>query len=112
MTFWSVLVIFALVVIGVSARWNWWRPRKNGIPILMYHKVGNPPPDSKLKKLWVSADQLREQMSYLASHGYTPILFKDLYRHWDKKSPLPPKPVLITFDDGYANNFENALPIL
>jgi len=29
---------------AVSARWNWWRRLRPGIPILMYHKIGNPPP--------------------------------------------------------------------
>lgn len=108
------LVIAAVVVIvlALSARWNWWRPSKPGITILMYHKIGEPPPGSKLKKLWVSSDMFRQQMTYLQKNGYTPILFKDIYACWDKQTPLPKKPVLITFDDGYANNYELAAPIL
>ncbi|MBV9080968.1 MAG: polysaccharide deacetylase family protein, partial [Elusimicrobia bacterium] len=39
-------------------------------------------------------------------------VFKDLYSHWDKGTPLPAKPVLITFDDGYQNNYTEAFPIL
>src|SRR5687767_10307997 len=95
------LVLSAAAVaagLGASARWNWWRPSKPGIPILMYHKVGVPPANSQLKKLWVEPDMFRKQMAYLVKNGYTPIIFKDLYAHWDKQRALPAKPVLITFD--------------
>lgn len=101
-----------LAAAGVSARWNWWRPRVGGVPILMYHKIGDPPAGSKLKKLWVSAEKFRRQMAHMVDQGYHSITFKDLYAFWDKNIPLPPKPILITFDDGYANNYEQAFPIL
>jgi peptidoglycan/xylan/chitin deacetylase (PgdA/CDA1 family) len=107
-----IFTITAVVILALSARWNWWRPSKPGIPILMYHKVGVPPEGSKLAKLWVHPDMFRRQMDYLARRGYTPIVFKDIYAFWDKQTPLPKNPVLITFDDGYANNYELAAPIL
>lgn len=102
----------ALVVLGVSARWNWWRPRSTGVPILMYHKIGDPPPGSRLKSLWVSAREFRDQMTYLKVHGFTPVTFLDIAAHVDEGVPVPEKPVLITFDDGYRNNYENAFPVL
>ncbi|MFN0117903.1 MAG: polysaccharide deacetylase family protein [Elusimicrobiota bacterium] len=105
-------VIGILVFLGLSARWNWWRIPKKGIPILMYHKIGNAPEGSQLKKLWVSNEKFEAQMEYLKKQGYSPIVFKDLYQYWDKNVSLPEKPILITFDDGYANNYENAFPIL
>ncbi|SRR5258706_4257415 len=102
----------ALLGGAFSARWNWWRKPKKGIPILMYHKVGDPPTGSKLKKLWVSAAQFKNQMEFLEKEKYTPIIFKDLYNHWDGISPMPENPILITFDDGYQNNFAEGYPIL
>jgi len=51
-------------------------------------------------------------MSYLSEEGYHPVTFKDVYDHWDNVRPLPTKPALITFDDGYANNFIQGFPIL
>jgi len=104
--------LVSLVILAFSARWNWWRPLKKGIPILMYHKVGDPPEGSKLKKLWVSSEKFRRHLAYLKKNGYTPITFRDIYQHWDMGADLPEKPVLITFDDGYKNNFETAYPIL
>src|SRR5262245_29700480 len=89
----------ALAAAGASARWNWWRRSVPGVPILMYHKIGDPPAGSRLKKLWVSNGMFRRQMSYLSNEGFHPITFKDIYAFWDKGVPLPPKPVVITFDD-------------
>ena len=97
---------------GFSARWNWWRPRAQGIPVLMYHKIGTPPKNSQLKKLWVSSRDFRKQLAYLRSHHYTPILFSEIRKFETEKRPLPLNPILITFDDGYANNYEEAFPIL
>jgi len=97
---------------GLSARWNWWRPSNKGLPILMYHKIGDPPSGSKLKKLWVSSKMLRRQMAYLSEEGYHPVTFRDIYDAWDGIKPLLANPVLITFDDGYMNNYTEAFPIL
>lgn len=97
---------------GLSARWNWWRLPKAGIPILMYHKIGDAPAGSKLKKLWVSVDRLTAHMALIKKRGFVPITFRDLYAAWDQKTPLPSKPILITFDDGYKNNIDNGYPVL
>lgn len=101
------------VAAAASARWNWWRPVvKGGMPTLMYHKIGDPTPGSKLAKLWVTAADFRKQLQYLKDEGYTSIDFRD-WRDAEKGlKPLPEKPVLITFDDGYMNNYELAYPLL
>ena len=38
-----ILAGLGLAALGLSARWNWWRPKAAGLPILMYHKIGDPP---------------------------------------------------------------------
>ena len=61
----------------------------------------------------VSPDKFKKQMWYLKYKGYTPISLDDLYGYLTNKFlDLPEKPVIITFDDGYKNNYENAFPIL
>jgi peptidoglycan/xylan/chitin deacetylase (PgdA/CDA1 family) len=102
----------ALAGLGVSARWNWWRPHAPGLPVLMYHKIGDPPPGSRLGKLWVSTARFRRQMAYLKAHGYQPLTFGDIAAFQDRGEPVPPSGVVITFDDGYKNNHENAYPVL
>ncbi len=102
----------ALGVLGLSARWNWWRPAAAGLPVLMYHKAGVPPAGSKLKKLWVSVDQLRRQMAYLKRRGYAPVTLRRVADIRAGGGPLPKNAVAITFDDGYRNNLENGWPVL
>lgn len=79
-----------------------------GIPVLNYHQVeqknGNP------LTLW--PDQFEAQMAYLAEEGYTPITIDEMMDALENGAPLPEKPVIITFDDGYADNYEYAYPIL
>ena len=107
-----ILSVLALAALAVSARWTWWRPAAPGLRVLCYHKIGSPPPGSKLKELWVSPGKFRAQVKYLLDHGYTTLLFSDLLKAQKGETPLPEKAVLITFDDGYENNYLHAWPIL
>ena len=83
-------------------------------PILMYHHIRvNPMPNSALwASLNVSANQLDNQLQYLATHGFHPILPEQLLDALNSKASLPTKPVIISFDDGYRNFYENAFPLL
>lgn len=84
------------------------------VPILMYHYISLPPENADVYRtdLSVSPDNFRAQMQYLADNGHTPIDFYTLSRAITNHQPLPPKPVLLTFDDGYLDNYQNAYPIL
>lgn len=103
----------AAAAVGASCRWNWWRRRvSGGIPALMYHKIGDYPKGSRLKSLWITACAFRRQMEFLKRQGYTTLTFTELRDASDGKLLMPAKPVLVTFDDGYANNYTLAYPIL
>jgi peptidoglycan/xylan/chitin deacetylase (PgdA/CDA1 family) len=80
-------------------------------PILMYHRICRDDEYSPCEFL-VTASVFREQMKYLARRGYfTPRLSEVLT--WNGGAPqMQRAPVVLTFDDGYVDNFENALPIL
>lgn len=97
-----------LALLAFSLRWNWWRFPKKGIPVLMYHKVGPAPRESRQKSQWVSPERFDWQMAYLKKKGYEAVTFMDLKAN----RPLPAKAVIITFDDGYLNQHEYAYPIL
>lgn len=77
----------------------------NGVKILMYHCVGED--IFGMKSLFVSTDEFDKQMKYLHDNGYTTITFDEIENAKKYK-----KPVIITFDDGYENNYKVAYPIL
>ena len=84
------------------------------LPILMYHYIrNNPNPrDSMGFNLSVTPDNFSAQMDWLAASGYNPIDFNDLRAYWRSGRALPSKPVVITLDDGYADLYSTAFPIL
>lgn len=84
------------------------------VPILMYHYISVPPAgaDEYRKDLSVDPVQFRAQMEYLANNGFTTIDLYDLSLAITNRQPLPPKPVILTFDDGYLDIYQNAFPIL
>lgn len=69
------------------------------IPILMYHQIGDKPRIDEYGR-FVAANNFEKQMNYLKSSGYTPISFNEI-----SKAKSIKKPILITFDDGYENNY-------
>ncbi len=89
-------------------------PRVARVPILMYHYVGAIPPDADKYRvdLTVSLDAFETQMDYLAINGYHPIRVSDLANHLLNGDPLPEKPIILTFDDGYTDIYANVFPVL
>lgn len=83
------------------------------VPILTYHYIGqNPNPQDKLRdNLSVSVEKLDQQLGYLQKNGYNAISLDSLYAAL-KGGLLPPKPVVLTFDDGYIDFYLNAYPVL
>ena len=76
------------------------------VPTLMYHAVSDNV-WSSIASLFVSPSKLEDQLKYLVDNGYTPIFFEDL-ANVDKIQ----KPVLLTFDDGYDDNYTELFPLL
>lgn len=82
-------------------------------PILMYHVINPPPPGAPFPGLYVPKEEFAEQMHALKSAGYVAVTLSELEANWKEGAPLPAgKPVVITFDNGYRSQYENALPVL
>ncbi len=84
----------------------------NKIPILVYHRVVPVPLPESRHKIWVDAQNFKRQMNFLASRGFNTISLDILVSAFKGICPLPEKPIILTFDDGYKDNYLYAFPIL
>ncbi len=81
------------------------------LPVLLYHNIGECPQGQE-RELYVPRHKFKRQMQWLRDNRYTPILTSDWLAWRSEGKSLPDKPVLITFDDAYADLIENAFPVL
>jgi peptidoglycan/xylan/chitin deacetylase (PgdA/CDA1 family) len=88
--------------------------RRAVVPVLMYHHVGlaDPTADAIRRDLSVSPANFEAQLRYLIARGYQPITLETLVLHLQIGQPLPAKPVILTFDDGFKDQYTNAYPLL
>lgn len=77
------------------------------VPILMYHDISYQDSDMS-----ITPERFEEHIKALYEEGYTTLSFDDLYGYVMYNAQLPEKCVMLTFDDGYLSNYENAYPIL
>ena len=122
MTWWKRLLVMVLAaVLLISAVW-WGSGRiipamrrlsvsqEVRLPVLMYHGVHSNP--KKAGDYVITPQALEEDLLYLQRQGCTTVVMSDLIAYVQQGTPLPEKPVMITFDDGYYNNYLNAYPLL
>jgi len=115
--FWSLIAVL-LILLGIVLIVG--HPREEAAPaplppveddvkvlVLNYHMV-----NSMFISLAIEPDDFDWQMKYLVDHGYHSISTDELYDFLAGKGTLPDRPVLITFDDGYVDNYTTAYPIL
>jgi peptidoglycan/xylan/chitin deacetylase (PgdA/CDA1 family) len=82
------------------------------IPILMYHVIADPPPATPNIGLWVRPQVFAAEMRALHRAGYWAIGLRQAWRAWTHGGPLPRKPVVVSFDDGYLGDYTHARPVL
>lgn len=84
-----------------------YKQAQEGLLVLTYHNVGTPPKNCRQKNLWVSQAKFAAQLEQLKKNGFTFVTAQDVL-----EGNLPPKSVLITFDNGYKNFFTQSFPAL
>jgi peptidoglycan/xylan/chitin deacetylase (PgdA/CDA1 family) len=100
---WVACAGVLFLLIGLS----WLGSAGNGIPVLTYHHIG-----AGEDWLYVSEADFEQQLVYLRDQGYTPVSVAELADGLSGKAKLPKRPIVLTFDDGYEDNYRAALPIL
>ena len=79
-----------------------------GVPVLYYHSVD----ESADNEVTITPKMLKTQLKYIKDEGYVTLTLSELKRYLLNNSPIPNKSIVITFDDGYMNNYYSAFPIL
>lgn len=107
----AFLIFFFIVALYYSYRYAWWGKTVDySYPrILMYHMVSEHLDGAKFNGLRVKPKEFETQIAYLFNNGWNFFTMSEII---ENKDNLPFKSVAITFDDGYEDNFTNALPIL
>ena len=84
------------------------------LPIVMYHHVGPLPPNPDLyrRDLTVSPDLFDRTLARLEEQGVETVTMADLFEHFAGGNALPKRSVVLTFDDGYDDNYEHAFRLL
>lgn len=87
---------------AVDYRWNA-EPRAFRMPVLMYHRFGTP-----ANRFTVSYWDFEQQLTWLRDNGYTSLTMLEAYNAMFAGAPLPEKPVILTFDDSWASQWQAA----
>ena len=101
---------FVLVMVALTVVFLLWLFRRevDGVPILSYHQVN----EIDHNEFTLSPDEFDAQMKYLVDNGYTFVQPDELLDAWENQTPLPSKPVVITFGGGKLDMYKNVFPIL
>ena len=107
-----IIVGAVIIFVGIICAVNFLLPEPEGFPILEYHQVTDELLDPDFEMYNVPPAEFAAQLDYLQAEGYTTITLQDFMRVVHGKGELPEKPIVLTFDDGYKDNYCTMLPIL
>ena len=107
-----LVVLLILAIVLFSIRYSWWRKNISySYPrVLMYHMISEhlPKNKSKFNRLRVKPNEFEKQLNWLSKNGFQSFTLSELI----DLQEVPEKSVVITFDDGYEDNFSKAFPLL
>lgn len=82
------------------------------VPVLLYHKIDLPSADVKIRGAFTYPRKFEKQISYLKKKGFEFYTAGELIDFYLERGEFPKKSVVVTFDDGWKDNYTNAFPIL
>lgn len=105
-----IVIVIVWCSIGISISGQEQEDKEIFLPIIMYHSIIDNPTASN--DYIVTPQIVENDLYYLKSHGYESVTTQDLVDYIEKDTPLPEKPVMITADDGFYNNYCYLVPLL
>ena len=106
----SVVFTFSALFAGADSKEDKSDKEEVFLPIIMYHSILK---DKNLQNDYtISPDLFEKDLKYLTSNGYTTVTVEDLINYVYHGKDLPDKSIMLTFDDGYYNNYYYAFPLL
>ncbi len=112
----AVIIVIAVFILSICASICFYASPVQGdaedirLPVIMYHGLCTK--KEKRGRYMIDPDCFEQDLIYLKNNGFQTILVSELVSHFENNTPLPEKPVLLTFDDGYLNNYTIAFPLL
>jgi peptidoglycan/xylan/chitin deacetylase (PgdA/CDA1 family) len=96
----------------LALRFTNWKPHPGPVPILMYHLIQEAIPNAPYPELFVKPADFRDQVKWLDRQDYEAVTLDEVEDAWTRGKALPPKPVVLSFDDGYQSQAATAAPAL
>ena len=104
----TVLIACLLLLVYLIVEYSFLIPAPRGLRILMYHKVS----EDRADRLTVKRAMLERHFDYLVKEHYTSVSFDVVLKSMRTSTVLPPRSVIITFDDGYRDTYTIVFPLL
>ena len=89
-----------------------WKPHPGPVPILEYHAIQPPVPGRSFRSCSCPQADFQRQMQWLKDNGYEAVTLDQVETAWYEHGELPPKPIVVSFDDGYLSQYVAAFPEL
>lgn len=106
-----VILFFLLIFIAPTEKFGKiYEKDEFKLPIIMYHRISTD--KNRLNENVITPEQFQCDLKYIKDKGYTTITMTQLINHKLKNSPLPSKPIIICFDDGFDSIYVYAYPLL
>lgn len=108
------LFVFIAVVLFaylwyIDKQTRFFTPPGNKLRVLEYHSIST---DGFEDQITISKEKFIQQLDFLKKEGYQTMWLSEIDDYQQKRKPLPPKTVTLTFDDGYVNNYTELFPLL
>ncbi len=89
-----------------------WEPHPGPVPVLSYNAIETPTSAEPFPELFVEAQDFEAQMQWLDEEGFEAVTLDQVEEAWYEKGKLPPKPIVVSFDDGYPSQYSSGFAAL